>query len=111
MHGVLQDLPKGYYQIPVNPEDVQKTAILPHFGLFEYKRMPFRLRNAGPSFQHHVDRTIRDCKAAFAWVEDIITCSRNHEEHVVHIWDVLQALQDNSLVVHAEKCVGVLELE
>ncbi len=50
------DLRKGYHQIPV--KDVQKTAIITPFGLFEYKRMPFGLRNAGPSFQRHVDRAI-----------------------------------------------------
>jgi hypothetical protein len=96
----------------VNPADVQKTAITTPFGLFEYKRMQVGLRNAGPSFQRHVDRAIRDCQAAFAWVDDIVICSRNHEEHVVHVRQVLQALQDNGLVIHAEKCVwGVQELE
>jgi hypothetical protein len=45
-------------------------------------------------------------------VDDIVICSRNHEEHVVHVRQVLQALQDNALVIHAEKCVwGVQELE
>jgi cleavage and polyadenylation specificity factor subunit 1 len=90
----------------VNPADLQKTTITTPFGLFEYKRMPFGLRNAGPSFQRHVDRAIRDCQAAFAWVDDIVICSRNH------VRQVLQALQDNGLVIHVEKCVwGIQELE
>ena len=39
---------------PVNPAAVQKMAITSPFGLFESKRMPYGLRNAGASSQRHI---------------------------------------------------------
>ena len=39
-------------------------------------------QKCGPSFQWHVDKAIRDCHTAFAWVDNIVIYSRNHEEHV-----------------------------
>ena len=45
------DLRKGFHQIPVRPCDVPKTAVITPFGLWEFIRMSFGLRNAGQSFQ------------------------------------------------------------
>jgi hypothetical protein len=71
--------------------------------------VPSVLRNDRASFQQHVERAIRDCEDAFAWVDDISICSQSHEEHEVYI---RQALQDNGLIINAEKCMwGVPELE
>jgi hypothetical protein len=49
---------KGYWQVPVRPEDRPKTAVIMPFGLFEFLCMPFGLCNAGSSFQHMMDRVL-----------------------------------------------------
>ena len=50
------DLQKGYFQIPMCPADVPKTAIITSFGLLKFLCLPFSLQNAAQTFQRLMDR-------------------------------------------------------
>ena len=45
------DLVKGYHQVPMDPTNVCKTAIVISFGLFEFLIMRFELKNSAQTFQ------------------------------------------------------------
>ena len=49
------DLKNGYLQVPLEKLGVPETTVITPFGLLEFLRMPFGLKNAGMTFQRFMD--------------------------------------------------------
>lgn len=100
------DALSGFTQLEMHPDDVEKTAFRTHQGLFQFRRMPFGLRNGPSIFQ----RTMQSILAPFLWlfalvyIDDIIVYSKSYHEHIDHLDRVLGAIENSGLTLSPQKC-------
>jgi hypothetical protein len=71
------DCNSGYWQIPLDEDDRDKTTICSHAGTFRFLPVPFALRNAPATFQREIDIILSGLKwrTFLAYLDDIIIYS------------------------------------
>nr|CAH8874048.1 unnamed protein product [Trichobilharzia regenti] len=93
-------------------EDIPKTAIITPFGLFEFLRMPFGLRNAAQTFQRFIDEVFRGLDFVYAYLDDCLIASPDKETHLRHLDLAFDRLRQHGVTINIQKCqIGVDSLD
>ena len=104
------DLASGFHQIEVDGESRPLTAFrLPEAvegsSLWQWKVMPFGLRNAPPTFQRAMSITLAGLDhCAIVYIDDILVYSNSESEHLQHLEAVFSALAAERYHMRLNKC-------
>ncbi|KAE8249336.1 hypothetical protein A4X13_0g5249 [Tilletia indica] len=100
------DAIRGYHQMPVKTEDRWKTAFVCHRGLYQYKTVPFGLRNAPAVFQRLMDKILGALrwKEAVIYIDDTVVATETLEEHVAALETLLTRATAAGLKFSPAKC-------
>ncbi|GJW13446.1 reverse transcriptase domain-containing protein [Tanacetum coccineum] len=89
-----------YFQIPIDPQDQEKTTFTCPYGTFAYHRMPFGLCNAPGTFQ-------RCMMAIFhmeVFMDDFSVFGDSFDLCLSNLEKMLKRCEDTNLVLNWEKC-------
>ena len=81
------------------------------FGLFNFTRTPFGLRNSGQTFQRFIDHVTRGLDFVFVYLDDLLVTSPDHKTHKKHLRILFTRLSEYGIIIGPEKCqFGTSEL-
>lgn len=105
------DCNSAYHQIEVDKESRPKTAFITRHGLFEFKRLPFGLSNAGATYQRAMALILTGLtwEAVLCYLDDILVLGKTIDDHLDNLEKVLGRLKEHNLKLKGSKCVLFVE--
>nr|GFA72170.1 reverse transcriptase domain-containing protein [Tanacetum cinerariifolium] len=95
----------GYFQIPIDPKDQEKTTFTCPYGTFAYKHMPFGLSNAPGTFQRCMMPIFHDMieKTIKVFMDDFLVFINSFSTCLTNLEKMLKRCDDTKLALNWEK--------
>ena len=99
------DLAWGYWQIPMHPDSVEKTAFVTEEGQYEWLVMPFGLKNAPSTFQRIIKNFLKPFvgRGVENYLDDIVVYTDSINEHEQLLRELGNAFKMANLRLRREK--------
>ena len=99
------DLREAYFSLPLTRRASRRAAIITYDGVFKPLCTQFGLRNAPARFCEMIASMIRGLESSvFYYLDDFIIFSKTIDEHVVHVRQLLERLDEYGMYIQIEKC-------
>nr|GEZ70674.1 retrovirus-related Pol polyprotein from transposon 17.6 [Tanacetum cinerariifolium] len=95
----------GYFQIPIDPKDQEKTTFTCPYGTFAYKRMPFGLCNSPGTFQRCMMPIFHDMieQTMEVFMDDFLVFGNSFSTCLTNLEKMLKRCEDTKLALNWEK--------
>ena len=96
----------GFFQIPIHPDDQEKTTFTCPYGTFAYRRVPFGLCNAPATFQRCMTAIFSDYIESImeVFMDDFSVYGSDFDVCLHNLSKVLKRCEEVNLVLNWEKC-------
>ena len=97
------DLLKGFWKVPLTDRAKEVSAFATPNGLYQYKVMPFGMKNSPATFQRLVNNVICGLDGCGAYIDDVIIYSDSTSDHLQRIRKFFDRLSEAKLTVNLAK--------
>ena len=97
------DLLKGYWQVPLTERAKEVSAFVTPHGLYQYKVMPFGMKNSPATFQRLMNQVISDLDYCECYIDDVVIYSDTFEQHMKQIHQFFERVSMANLTVNLVK--------
>jgi hypothetical protein len=96
----------GFFQIPIHPNDQDKTTFTCPYGTFAYRRMPFGLCNAPATFQRAMMAIFSDFieNEVEVFMDDFSVYGASFDSCLTNLCKILEKCEEVNLILNWEKC-------